>query len=155
MSIFISKSQFLLIHILSLLPHLQPTPLIIVIMAVSLFIAVMICQIYLSSKQLNCDTKMYLLIILGTSIFTILPVTQYVYVNDTVTFECATNLTGYILFFESNAPVTESLEILPNGGRIISFNLIATIQVNGTSATCRATNGAATEPAYMYVQGQY
>ena len=116
-------------------------------MAVSLFVAVMICQIYLSSKQLYCDTKIYLLIILGTSIFTIVPETQYLYVNDTVTFECATNLTGYILFFESNAPaaITESLKILPNGGRIISFNLTATSQVNGTSATCRATSGAATE----------
>ena len=74
-----------------------------------------------------------------------------------MTFECATNKTGYILFFEFNAPVTitESLEILPNGERIISFNLTATSQVNGTSTTCRATTGAATESAYVYVQGQY
>ena len=56
-------------------------------MAVFLFVAAMICQIYLSSKQLNCGTKIYLPIILGTSIFTIVPETQYVYVNDTVTFE--------------------------------------------------------------------
>ena len=98
----------------------------------------------------------YAILTVSGSIFTIIPKTKYVYVNDTVIFECATNLTGYILFFESNAPVTitESLEILPNGGRMISLKLTATSQVNGTSATCRATSGAATESAYVYVQGQ-
>ena len=74
-----------------------------------------------------------------------------------MTFKCATNLTGYIIYFDTDAPVTisQSTETLPNGGRIVSFNLTATSQVNGTSATCRATSGAATEPAYVYVQGQY
>ena len=99
----------------------------------------------------------YFPIALGASIFTIVPVTQYVYVNDTVTFQCATNETGYILFFDTDVPViiSELTEILPNGGRIVSFNLIATSQVNGTSATCCATSGATTEPAYVYIQGQY
>ena len=84
------------------------------------------------------------------NIFTVVPVTQYVYINDTVTFECATNLTGYKLFFETKLSVVETFD-----GMMVALNLKASIEVNGTAFTCRASNGDATEPAYVYVQGQY
>ena len=45
--------------------------------------------------------------------------------------------------------------MLPNGGVITSLNLTASSEVNGTAVTCFASNGNATEPAYVYVQGQY
>ena len=77
--------------------------------------------------------------------------TQYVYLNDTVTFECAfTNLSGYFISRGTIPPVTT----LANGsGTMISFSLTATIQVNGTDVTCYTVNGNATETAYVYVQG--
>ena len=67
-----------------------------------------------------------------------------------MTFECATNLTGYILFFETKLSVDETFD-----GMMVSLNLKASIEVNSTAFTCRASNGDATEPAYVYVQGQY
>ena len=80
--------------------------------------------------------------------------TQYVYLNDTVTFECTlTNLSGY---FISRGAIPPSLVVttLANGGTMLSFSLTATNQVNGTDVTCYTINGAATETAYVYVQGQ-
>ena len=95
----------------------------------------------------------FTLFIVSGSIFTTVPETQYVYVNDTVTFECATNGTEY----------TNSLRIdtSPPLGRLplsISYlkafiNLIATSEINGTSFTCHVLHVATTEPAYLYVQG--
>ena len=81
--------------------------------------------------------------------------TQYVYINDTVTFECATNLTGYSLYFlvGGKVPSSQASETLPNGGTAISFSLTATNQLNGTDVTCYTVNGNATETAYVYVQG--
>uniref|UniRef100_A0A1X7UEJ0 Fibronectin type-III domain-containing protein n=1 Tax=Amphimedon queenslandica TaxID=400682 RepID=A0A1X7UEJ0_AMPQE len=90
------------------------------------------------------------------SIFTIEPETQYVYVNDTVTFECATNLTGNNIYFLSKGvqPSSQSIVALPNGGMMISFNLTASNESNGTDATCYTLfNGHSTETAYVYVQG--
>ena len=120
---------------------------------VSLFVAVIvICRICLSGK-FYCDTKS-IFFILGASIFTIVPETQYVYVNDTVTFECATNVTAYAFNFSfvTYPPVMDSVS---SSTGILSLNLTATSEVNGTNVTCHATNGATTEPAYLYVQGQY
>uniref|UniRef100_A0A1X7UFC6 Fibronectin type-III domain-containing protein n=1 Tax=Amphimedon queenslandica TaxID=400682 RepID=A0A1X7UFC6_AMPQE len=84
------------------------------------------------------------------SIFTIVPVTQYVYVNDTVTFECATNVTQLGIFFVIYPSVMGSVS---NSAGMASLNLTATSEVNGTSVTCHVSNGTATEPAYLYVQG--
>ena len=67
-----------------------------------------------------------------------------------MTFECATNLTGYNLFFETKV----SFELTSNG-MMVSMSFKASIEVNGTAVICRASNGDATEPAYVYVQGQY
>ncbi|XP_019851111.1 PREDICTED: uncharacterized protein LOC109581449 isoform X2 [Amphimedon queenslandica] len=87
----------------------------------------------------------------GASIsFIIVPVTQYVYVNDTVIFECAINVTHYHPSFETYPSVDGS--VLSSGG-MASLSLTATSEVNGTEVTCEAPNGARTEPAYLYVQG--
>ena len=97
----------------------------------------------------------YLSITLGASIFTIVPETQYVYVNDTVTFECATNGTQFGLSFVTYPSVNGSVS---SSAGIASLNLTATSEVNGTNVTCYAFNGPATNvtaPAYVYVQGQY
>ena len=80
-----------------------------------------------------------------------MPVTQYVYLNDTVKFECATNLTDYNLFLTSEG-CSEAHETLPNGGKMVSCILTASSEVNGTCVTCHASNGDITEPAYVYVQ---
>ena len=77
--------------------------------------------------------------------------TQYVYVNDTVTFECATNVAQFGLFFVTYPSV---MSLVSNSAGMASLNLTATSEVNGTSVTCYASNGTATEPAYLYVQGQ-
>ena len=80
--------------------------------------------------------------------------TQYVYLNDTVKFECSTNLTDYSLFLISKrSECLVSHETLPNGGMMVSCSLTASSGVNGTNVTCYAPNENATEPAYVYVQG--
>ena len=74
-----------------------------------------------------------------------------------MTFECATDLAGYNLIFFVNPSVSISSQSvsLPNGGMMVSFNLTARSEVNGTAVTCRASNGSATVSAYLYIQGQY
>uniref|UniRef100_A0A1X7SXU0 Fibronectin type-III domain-containing protein n=1 Tax=Amphimedon queenslandica TaxID=400682 RepID=A0A1X7SXU0_AMPQE len=92
-----------------------------------------------------------IIIIIGASIsFTIVPETQYVYVNDTVTFECAINVPQTFPFFVTYPSVDGSESSYPG---MASLHLIATSEVNGTEVTCKAPNGATTEPAYLYVQG--
>uniref|UniRef100_A0A1X7SDS6 Ig-like domain-containing protein n=1 Tax=Amphimedon queenslandica TaxID=400682 RepID=A0A1X7SDS6_AMPQE len=81
--------------------------------------------------------------------FTIVPETQYAYVNDTVTFECAVNVTQYHPSFVTN-PSVDGLEL--SSGGMVSLTLTATSEVNGTEVTCNAPNGATTEPVYLYVQ---
>ena len=80
--------------------------------------------------------------------------TQYVYVNDTVTFECSTNLTGYTLSFFYGADVMPTETDLPNGGKKTIFTAIIT--ANGTNIFCLARMGIMTnisEVAYLYIQG--
>ena len=86
-----------------------------------------------------CVSSVCLCLNLGT-IFTIVPTTQYVWINQTATFTCATNVTGYELVFnipgvdveqESNAP-------LPGGGQTITAIFTATLDTNGTNVTCGA-----------------
>uniref|UniRef100_A0A1X7SUV4 Ig-like domain-containing protein n=1 Tax=Amphimedon queenslandica TaxID=400682 RepID=A0A1X7SUV4_AMPQE len=81
--------------------------------------------------------------------FIIVPETQYVYVNDTVTFECAINVSQNDLFFVTY-PSVDGSEL--SSGGMVSLTLTATSEVNGTEVTCRALNVATTEPAYIYVQ---
>ena len=81
--------------------------------------------------------------------------TQYVYLNDTVKFECSTNLTDYSLFLiTKGSECLISHDALPNaGGMVVSCSLTASSEVNGTQVTCYAPNENVTEPAYVYVQG--
>ena len=126
---------------------------------VFLFVAVIVICLLCLPGKFYCDIKS-IFFILGASIFTILPVTQYVYINDTVTFECATNETEFDLSIATYPSVTGSISILNTGkgSTILKLNLTATSEVNGTNVTCNATTElttAVTEPAYVYVQGQY
>ena len=91
--------------------------------------------------------------------------TQYAYVNDTVTFDCATNLTGYVLSFNYDTGPGVSLSAslttldISGGGKRIIANITATSQLNGTTVTCSAVNQhnvtivTISKPAYINVQG--
>ena len=71
-----------------------------------------------------------------------------------MTFECATNLTGYTLLFLYGTDVMPTEIDLPNGGKRTAFN--ATSEVNGTNIVCAARMGIminTTEVAYIYAQG--
>ena len=72
-----------------------------------------------------------------------------------MTFECATNLTGYNLYFTIGELIQHSITVtkLPNGGRKISLSQVATAQLNGTGVVCHALDGNVTETVYIYVQG--
>ena len=94
----------------------------------------------------------FTLFIVSGSIFSKVPETQYVYVNDTVTFECGTNSTGYInsIMIDTNPPLGG---VYPYTHYLtVGLTLRATSEINGTSFTCRSLH-VTTEPAYLYVQG--
>ena len=97
-------------------------------------------------------------------IFTIVPTTQYVWINQTATFECATNRTGYALTLNIPAGVplpgyTASITDLSGGGKIavVSFTVIS--DNNGTGIRCIADDGINiplyTTLVYAYAQGIY
>ena len=82
--------------------------------------------------------------------------TQYVYLNDTVTFECATNLAEYDFYFTIGGKFRQPTNFtsLTNGGRKVSLSEVATDQLNGTGVVCHSLNdGNVTETVYIYVQG--
>ncbi|XP_019863040.1 PREDICTED: uncharacterized protein LOC109591873 [Amphimedon queenslandica] len=105
-----------------------------------LFAATILCQFLVSPSA---------------GVFTIVPVTQYVYVNDTVTFECAGFIgTGFTLSFFYGTNVMENETDLPNGGKRTTFT--ATSEVNGTDIFCLPRMGIminTSEAAYIYIQG--
>ena len=72
-----------------------------------------------------------------------------------MTFECATNVTGFRLSFVTYPSVNYSVST-SNGMALLK--LTATSEVNGTNVTCTAYDTghpvATTEPAYIYLQGQ-
>ena len=103
-------------------------------------------------KDLFIITLFTLFIVSGSIRFTIVPKTQYVYVNDTVTFECATNVTQIDLSFVT---YPSEVGLVSSSIGMASLNLTAISEVNGITVTCHASNGATTAPAYIYVQGQY
>ena len=81
--------------------------------------------------------------------------TQYVYLNDTVTFECATNMTGYTINFiyGKNVSANETT-LLNNRGKRTTFT--ATSNINGTDIICIARMDIMTSStglAYLYIQG--
>ena len=81
--------------------------------------------------------------------------TQYVYLNDTVTFECATNMTGYTINFIYGNNVLPNETTLPNNrGKRTTFT--ATSSINGTDIFCSAHMNTMTNftgLAYLYIQG--
>ena len=101
----------------------------------------------------------FFLIVVG--IFTIVPETQYVYLNHNVTFECATNLTGYTLTFSYDKSVAATVKQtnLSDGSIKVSTTFIVTSTNNGTSVRCIAdvnigvNTPILTSIAYVYVQG--
>ena len=101
----------------------------------------------------NLKIYSFTLFIVSGSIFTSVPETQYVYVNDTVTFECGTDAKHINdLMIDTNPPLGG---VYPyNHYFTVGLTLTATSEINGTSFTCRALHNN-TEPAYLYVQGQY
>ena len=102
-------------------------------------------------------------LLIATGIFTIVPETQYVYLNHNVTFECATNLTGYSLSFYhifsggSIIPTSKQTN-LPYGGIKITTTFIVTSANNGTGVKCIADDSGNrttfTSLEYAYAQGQ-
>ena len=95
--------------------------------------------------------------LLGT-IFTIVPTTQYVWINQTATFTCATNDAGYnILSFNIPAGIDDDTTVtdLPGGGQLATTSFTVTSDNNGTSVRCLAHNGdlTSTTPVYAYAQG--
>ena len=97
--------------------------------------------------------------LLGT-IFTIVPTTQYVWINQTATFTCTTNVTGYTLSFSIPAGVDDDDTVtdLPGGGQLATCSFTVTSDSNGTSVRCLATNNGGlpvvSDPAgFAYGQG--
>ena len=93
-------------------------------------------------------------------IFTIVPATQYVWINQTATFTCATNVTGYELIFNiPGVDEQESNTLLPGGGQTTTAIFTATLYTNGTNVTCGAlmefTLVDTTEVVQILVQGIY
>ena len=92
-------------------------------------------------------------------ILTIVPTTQYVWINQTATFTCAINVTGYILSFSIPAGVAHGTTVtdLPEGGELATSSFTVTSDNNGTSVRCLATNGGlpvVSDPAgFAYGQG--
>ena len=72
-----------------------------------------------------------------------------------MTFECATNLTGYTLRFTNGGFDNEI--ILPGGGIKITQTFNVTSAKNGTSLRCFVNENTSlqTPLAYVYAQGQY
>ena len=94
--------------------------------------------------------------LLGT--ITIVPATQYVWVNQTATFTCVTNVTGYSLSFSVSGGVADvsTLMDLPEGGQLATTSFTVTSDNNGTSVRCLADDGTdiqLTTPVFAYAQG--
>ena len=79
-----------------------------------------------------------------------------------MTFECATNLTGYTLSFNyifSDGSITPTLKKtnLTDGGIKVSTTFIVTSTLNGTRVGCRADHSVhtpmVTSLANAYIQG--
>ena len=81
--------------------------------------------------------------------------TQYVYLNDTVSFECATNMTGYTInFIYGNNILPNETTLSNNRGKRTTFT--ASSNLNGTDILCIASMGMTletTDLVYLYIQG--
>ena len=91
-------------------------------------------------------------------IFTIVPTTQYVWINQTATFTCAIGISEHTVAFSIPGVVENlSFETLPGGGQILTATFTATLDLNGTDVTCRALDGdsiiVGTAQVQIYVEG--
>ena len=93
-------------------------------------------------------------------VFTIVPTTQYVWINQTATFTCATNVTGYILSFSIAAGIdkNDAVTDLPGGGQLATASFTVTSENNGAIVRCLAANNGGlpvvSDPAgFAYAQG--
>ena len=132
---------------------------------VGMMIGLLILLLTYSWYIIPCVTSKYnisimLILILFIGIFTIVPETQYVYLNHNVTFECATNLTGYTLTFVYGGSADEILKQtnLPDGSIKVTTTFIVTTTNNGTSVSCIARLNSVfkgiSDLSYVYVQGK-
>ena len=77
-----------------------------------------------------------------------------------MTFECATNLTGYTLRFDYGGSIDSKVKQtnLPDGGIKISTTFIVTNTNNGTSVSCIARLNnlfkGISNLSYVYAQGK-
>ena len=74
---------------------------------------------------------------IGRSFFTIVPTTQYVFIGQTATFECATN-NGTLILSITGVPITISDPVdLPGGGQLRMATFTVTAANNGSAeVTC-------------------
>ena len=91
--------------------------------------------------------------------FTTIPTTQYVWINQNVRFECATNITGYHLQYSIVPSVTkkEILASLPGGGELLTVIFTVTSDNNGSTVRCYAETDTKPLPetpiVHAYAQG--
>ena len=89
------------------------------------------------------------------AIFTTMPTTQYVWINQTATFTCATNVTGYTLSFSIPGV---SFEPTGDGHLMITVTFTVTSDNNGTSVRCLADDGVDFKVIHLgfaYAQGNH
>ena len=82
------------------------------------------------------------------------------WINQTATFTCATNVTGYTLNFDiPNVDQDVTRDSLPGGGQRATATFTATLDTNGTNVTCGALDGftlvASTTAVQVFVQSKY
>ena len=96
-------------------------------------------------------------------ILTVVPTTQNVWINETATFKCATNISKYSLklsipFSIQHMHANTSVVHLPGGGQLATVNIILLEMYNGTNCTCVLQNiNGILNPiawAFGYAQGK-
>ena len=94
-----------------------------------------------------------------SGIFTIVPTTQYVFINQVATFECAIDDTGYMLGFNvpGVTPCDTTVTDLPGGGQQATYSFKVTSGNNGTRVRCTADDGnnLLYHEVYAYAQGKW
>ena len=83
-------------------------------------------------------------VLISIGIFTIVPTTQYVWINQTVTFTCAHD-SGPVFFETPGVSADIAIDSLPGGGQRATATFTATLDTNGTNVTCGAIVGSTIE----------
>lgn len=91
-------------------------------------------------------------------IFSILPTDQYVWINHTATFVCATDNPDYTVYFYTPTITAQLFNTpLPGGGDMVTATFKATLGLNLTSVTCAALDENLSVHSFvsakLYVQG--